>query len=123
MIGLLLTLAIGLYGICQVLLKLGLTKIGPISWDRAIRGELFLDALGSPAIILGFLTGIIGTTLYLWILSKAPLTLVFPFVSLVFPLVMVLGWALLGEPLTWRSVAGMVLLVAGLYFIASGRIA
>ena len=123
MIGLLLTLAIGFYGICQVLLKLGLTKIGPISWDRMISGELFLDALGSPAIILGFLAGVIGTTLYLWTLSKAPLTLVFPFVSLVFPLVMVLGWVLLGEPLTWRSAAGMVLLVAGLYFIASGRIA
>lgn len=54
------------------------------------------------------------TTLgWIWILRHAPLHLAYPFMGLAFLIVPTLAWLFLGEPLQWRTLAGGVLIVAG----------
>lgn len=61
------------------------------------------------------------TTLgWIWILRHAPLHIAYPFMGLAFLIVPVLAWALLGEPLTWQTLAGGVLILAGVTLASSG---
>jgi drug/metabolite transporter (DMT)-like permease len=54
------------------------------------------------------------TTLgWVWILRNAPLHLAYPFMGLAFLIVPTLAWLFLGEPLHWRTLAGGVLILAG----------
>jgi len=61
------------------------------------------------------------TTLgWVWILRHAPLHLAYPFMGLAFLIVPTLAWALLGEPLHWRTLAGGALIMAGVALAATG---
>jgi drug/metabolite transporter (DMT)-like permease len=54
------------------------------------------------------------TTLgWVWILRHAPLHLAYPFMGLAFLIVPMLAWFFLGEPLHWRTLAGGLLIMAG----------
>lgn len=55
----------------------------------------------------------VTTLAWVWILRSAPLHLVYPFMGLAFLIVPTLTWLFLGEPLHWRSLAGGVLIMAG----------
>ncbi len=60
------------------------------------------------------------TTLgWVWILRHAPLHLAYPFMGLAFLIVPLLAWAFLGEPLTWQTLVGGALILAGVS-LASG---
>lgn len=119
---LLVVLSVVSYAFGQVFVKLAFLKLGPLSLDRVFALSFLVKALTTWEIILAVLLWVLATALYLWVLAKLPLTVVFPFLSLLFPVVMVLGWLILGEPLTWRAAAGTGLLVIGLYLIGSARL-
>ena len=55
----------------------------------------------------------ITTLVWVWVLRHAPLHLAYPFMGLAFLIVPTLAWAFLGEPLHWRTLAGGVLIMAG----------
>jgi len=60
------------------------------------------------------------TTLgWVWILRHVPLHLAYPFMGLAFLIVPVLAWALLGEPMHWRTLAGGLLIMAGVALASS----
>ena len=54
-----------------------------------------------------------GITTLGWVWIHAPLHLAYPFMGLAFLIVPTLAWAFLGEPLHWRTLAGGVLIMAG----------
>ena len=59
------------------------------------------------------------TTLgWVWILRHAPLHLAYPFMGLAFLIVPTLAWLFLGEPLHWRTLAGGLLILAGVALAA-----
>ena len=61
------------------------------------------------------------TTLgWIWILRHAPLHLAYPFMGLAFLLVPLLARALLGEPLTWQTLVGGALILAGVTLASTG---
>ena len=60
------------------------------------------------------------TLLWIWILRHAPLHIAYPFMGLAFLIVPVLAWALLGEPLTWQTLAGGGLILAGVTLASFG---
>ena len=96
-------------------------KIGIVSIsDRASTGVY--EDKGLPALQDWLLNGwlIASLALYgittlgwVWILRHAPLHLAYPFMGLAFLIVPTLAWAFLGEPLHWRTLAGGVLIMAG----------
>ena len=53
-------------------------------------------------------------------LLHAPLHIAYPFMGLAFLIVPVLAWALLGEPLTWQTLTGGALILAGVALASTG---
>ena len=70
--------------------------------------------------ILGGLTAYgLGTLLWIYALSKAPLTLVYPFTALTFVIVYLLGIFWLGESTSTRALLGVALVLVGLLLIST----
>jgi drug/metabolite transporter (DMT)-like permease len=59
----------------------------------------------------------LSTLLWIFALSKAPLTLVYPYTALTFVIVYVSGATLFGEAVAPRAVAGVGLVLVGLLLI------
>lgn len=60
-----------------------------------------------------------STLLWIWILRTLPLNIAYPFMALAFLIVPVLSYFALGEPLGWKSIAGGLLIVAGVALVSS----
>ncbi|HMA07432.1 MAG TPA: EamA family transporter [Ramlibacter sp.] len=56
----------------------------------------------------------VTTLFWVWILRYGPLHLAYPFMGLAFLFVPLLGAAYLGEPLTWKTLVGGALILAGI---------
>ena len=89
----------------QVLFKVGATG----------RSELY--DFFNPAIAIGLLCYGLGTVLWIFALSKAPLTVVYPFTALTFVLVYAAGMIFFGEAISARSLSGIVLILVGLFLV------
>jgi drug/metabolite transporter (DMT)-like permease len=61
----------------------------------------------------------VGTLLWIWCLSRLPLTVVYPFTALTFVIVYVAGLLAFHEPVSLRALAGVGLVLGGLYLILS----
>ena len=61
-----------------------------------------------------------GTVLWILSLAKAKLTVVYPFTALTFVLVYLFGIVLLREPVSAKALAGVGLVLIGLFLISTG---
>ena len=74
-----------------------------------LQNRLFLAAL---VIYLGL------SLLWVWVLSFTPLSRAYLFVALSFAIVPVVGTWLFAEPMSWRLMIGIGLILCGLLFVA-----
>jgi drug/metabolite transporter (DMT)-like permease len=98
----------------QVLFKLASLRVAATgSWfERAaslLQNPLFLAAL---AVYLAL------SVVWVWILSFIPLSRAYLFVALSFAIVPVAGVLLFAEPMSWRLMIGIGLILCGLLFVA-----
>lgn len=70
-------------------------------------------------IFLGLMLYGLGTMLWIFALSRVPLTVVYPFTALTFVLVYIGGVCILGEQTSPRAVSGVLLVMGGLYLVSS----
>ena len=91
----------------QLLLKAG-TNAAPVDFRLALE----------PRILAGI--GCYAVSLIVWILalSKTPVSVAYPMVSLGFALNALLAWWLLGEALTPQRMLGIGVIIAGVYLVA-----
>ncbi|MFI4868910.1 MAG: hypothetical protein ACHQDD_06120 [Steroidobacterales bacterium] len=78
-----------------------------------------VEFLNTPMAI-GLLLYLCGTVLWIYVLSKEKLVLVYAFTALTFVLVYLGAVLTLGESLTLKAGGGVLLVLAGLYLLASG---
>lgn len=104
---LLMLLAASLAAACgQLLLKVG------------AQGRVHaLEFLNAP-VAFGLLLYLCGTILWIYVLSKEKLVVVYAFTALTFVLVYLGAVLTLGESLTLRASGGVALVLAGLYLLA-----
>lgn len=57
--------------------------------------------------------------LWVWILSFTPLSRAYPFVALAFALTPLLAGSLFGETISLRLIIGLLLILAGLFFVSA----
>jgi drug/metabolite transporter (DMT)-like permease len=101
-------LAASLAAACgQLLLKVGA--------QHRIHAVEFLNA----PIAIGLLLYLCGTIVWIYVLSKEKLVVVYAFTALTFVLVYLGAVLTLGESLTLKAGAGVALVLAGLYLLAS----
>lgn len=92
--------------------KAALASTGVPGWQ----GWLLNGWLWSALVLYGMMT-----LLWIWILRHAPLNIAYPFMGLAFLIVPTLAWMFLDEPLTWHTLLGGVLILAGVTLAAGGQ--
>lgn len=110
--GLKLVMAVGMLITGQVLWKVGLTEIGSFSLTQDFAGSV-ARAFTNFKVLGGLLLYALSTLVYFDVLSKLPLSLVYPFMSLSYVLALIPAYFVLGETIT-------ILRVISILFICSG---
>ncbi|MBX7481747.1 hypothetical protein [Qipengyuania qiaonensis] len=85
----------------------------------AAGGQSLMDFL-NPRLISGLTLYLLGAVLWIFAMSRAQLSLVYPFTALTFVLVMLAGQVLLGEKATPGVYGGSALIFLGIGWIAVG---
>lgn len=96
----------------QFLWKIGMTKIG--TWTPGT----ILDVIRSPYIIGGGIVYVLATVLWLFILTRMPLSIAYPFQSLAYVIGIFLGFSVFNETVTPTQWLGAAIMVFGVYLIA-----
>ena len=95
-----------------------LAAVGQVLFKIGATGHSALADFVNPAIIGGLFCYGLGTAFWILALSKAPLTVVYPFTALTFVLVYAAGVLFLGETASLRSLIGIALILAGLFLVS-----
>lgn len=117
---LLILLSVFFSSVAQMLLKLGMAKVGTV---RLQTGAI-MDAL--PKVIYNYyiISGCIGfgLSLFLWliVLSRTSVSYAYPFVSIGYVLITVLGYFFLSEPISVTRIVGLAVIIIGLLVFAQG---
>lgn len=112
----LLTLAFTVYG--QLVLKWQMGGAGPLPhshWDKL---GFLLQQFMNPWILSGFISAFVASLAWMAAMTRFELNYAYPFMSLAFVIVMVLGVLFLGEAVNTSKVVGTLMVVAGLVVIA-----
>lgn len=99
----------------QVLMKKGMNRIGPITFDQL--GKLFQIAT-EPLVIGGVFLMALGALVWLVILSQADLSYALPlFGGLAYLAIPLISWVFLGEPITLSRLFGILLISGGVFLV------
>jgi drug/metabolite transporter (DMT)-like permease len=118
---LLILLSIGIAVGGQILLKIGMNKIGPIDIGSASSlGHLFTGIIKSPTVLIGLFLYVISAALWLIIISAVDLSFAYPFIGLTYVLVLLVSKFILKEdvnPIRW---IGTAIITVGVIVISRG---
>ncbi|MBT2216055.1 EamA family transporter [Virgibacillus dakarensis] len=96
----------------QMLWKVGMQQIGTMGIGT------ISEVIRSPYIIAGGLIYVLATGLWLYILSRMPFSIAYPFQSLAYVLGVVIGYVIFKEVVTPTQWVGAAVIVFGVYLIA-----
>lgn len=103
----------------QIMIKLGLGDKGIPTGPNPVRTILnILAAVFRPKTLIGFSFYVIGTLVWLFVLSRVALSIAFPLFSMSYFLVVILSATILKERVVWRyAIVGLLLICVGVSFI------
>jgi drug/metabolite transporter (DMT)-like permease len=102
----------------QVLLKKGMSGMGPLTLTADQLGPVLWRMATSPYVIGGLLVYGLATVFWLTALSRVPLSFAYPFVSLNFLVILVVSWRLFGEEISPWRVLGTLIVGVGVLLIS-----
>jgi multidrug transporter EmrE-like cation transporter len=94
----------------QLALKRGINAVAPRFSDPL---PLILHSLLNPLVILGFALYGIASVLWILVLSKLPLSIAYPAISVGYVLILLFSWFYLNEPLTINRIVAVALISIG----------
>lgn len=103
----------------QLIIKKGVLSLGGIGGGGLL--AFFLRAAFSPWIVGGILLYVLGTAVWLILLTKVDVSYAYPMLSLGYIFVLLFSFVFLHEPLTAIKFLGTLLIVIGVSLIASKR--
>lgn len=107
--------ALGVFG--QLALKQGMLALGGQLEPRV---GILLQAVTQPFVLLGLGLYAVSMALWLLVLTRAPLSVAYPMLSLGYVVVAVLSRWLFAEPLTGVKMLGILLVCFGVALLAQG---
>ena len=114
---LLVLLSVVLVDIAQILLKYGMTQIGSLDFSSGIF-SVFVHIFSNVYVILGVLLFVSSSVGWLVALSKMPLSLGYPILSIGYVIVSVLSWIFFGESLSFLRIIGLAVIVGGVFLLS-----
>jgi len=102
----------------QLLLKAGTNTVGRFAFSLDNALPVGLQLALEPRILGG--TGCYALSLVLWVLalSRTEVSVMYPMVSIGFALNALLAWWLLGEALSAQRIAGIAVIMVGVWLVA-----
>lgn len=111
-----LTLAFTVYG--QLVLKWQMGGAGPLPEGAVAKLSFLLLQFLNPWILSGFVSAFLASLAWMAAMTRFDLGYAYPFMSLAFVIVMVLGVVFFGESPSLQKATGTLLVMAGLVVIA-----
>jgi len=102
----------------QILLKSGTNAIGHFAFTLANLLPVGMRVASEPRILGG--VGCYAVSMVLWImaLSRTEVSVAYPMLSIGFALNALLAWWLLGEAVSLQRIAGILVIIAGVWLVA-----
>lgn len=102
----------------QLLLRAGMVRVGHIGYDRLNRpARLVLDVAREPRVILGLAVFVVSAAVWLIVLSRAPLSVAYPFAGLTYVLTAVFSRYVLHESVPGLRWLGILLILTGIVVV------
>ena len=105
----------------QILLKIGMNRIGNIAVNSmSSLGHLFLGVVKSPIVLVGLFMYVISAAIWLIVISAVDLSFAYPFIGLTYVLILIVSKFILKEdvnPIRW---AGAAIITIGVVVISRG---
>jgi drug/metabolite transporter (DMT)-like permease len=105
----------------QVLLKIGITRIGINNFNSlGAFGEFFSGIIKSPLVLTGLFLYVISAALWMIVLSTVDLSFAYPFLGVTYVMILLVSKFILKEdvnPLRW---IGALIITAGVVVISRG---
>lgn len=98
----------------QLLLKRGMMAHPDLQLELAA----LLKAVLQPSVVMGFACYGLAAVSWLLVLSRVPLSVAYPMLSLGYAAVAVLSWYFFGEPLTAVKAAGILAILGGIVLLS-----
>jgi len=102
----------------QVLLKRGMSSMGPLTLDVSQLGRIIWSIGTNPFVIGGLAVYVTSTLFWLIALSRVDLSYAYPFVSLSYILMLVASWQLFSENISLLRLIGSFIVILGVLLIS-----
>lgn len=102
----------------QLLLKMGMSKIGQFNFALHNLVPIGCKLVSSPFIVAGLMIYVLSVFLWLLVLSRTPVSIAYPLTSLGYIFNALGAYFIFSEHLTLFQVSGIVLIIAGVYLLA-----
>lgn len=116
---LLIILSVSLAALGQLLLKLGMIKVGRVS-SLASAPSMILNALLNPIVLSGLAVFGISALSWLVVLSRVKLSIAYPMVSLGYVAVVFFSWLIFKESVKPITIVGCLTIAVGVFLISRG---
>lgn len=107
------TVAFTVYG--QLILKWRIGRYGHLPEELYEKVGFLLKLLLDPFILSGFLSAFVASLFWMAAISKFDVSYAYPFMSSSFVIVFVLAALLFNEPVNMSKVAGLILIMMGIF--------
>ncbi len=116
---LLVVFSVMIASVAQILLKVGMTRVGRIS-SFSEAPYMILQALIHPIVLSGLFVFGLSALTWLTALSRVKLSIAYPMVSLGYVVVVIFSWLVLKEPVKPISFIGCITVIIGVFLISRG---
>jgi len=104
----------------QLLLKMGMLRIGKFSFDISTLVHQYIKILLNPFVIAGLVGFFVSMLIWLYVLSRMELSFAYPFVALNYVLILFGSYFLFKETITPIKIVGVVTIIIGVCLVARG---
>lgn len=101
----------------QLLLKAGANQIGQVTFSTGIV-KLVSKMLFQPYIPLALLSYVFSVGIWIIVLSKVPVSVAYPLLSIGFILNVIAGYFFFGETLSWLKIIGISVIIFGVILLS-----
>lgn len=115
---LLLMLGVLLNASAQLLLKMGMTRIGEFEFQLSNVVPIGLQIASNIPIMLGIAAYVISVFVWMLVLSRVDVSMAYPMVSLGYVVNAIAAFYLFAEPLSALRVGGIFIILMGVFMVA-----
>lgn len=102
----------------HTMLKQGMSQVGRVTGDLEVIRRAFLKAASNPFVICGLLVFAFTSMLWLVVLSRVPLSIAYPMLSLSYVFAILVSWLVFKEHIPWTRVLGAAIICGGVYLVS-----